>query len=80
MPTAKITSKGQLTVPKSIRLLLGIEQGDQVRFYKNKNGKVVIEALSGDIKNLKGIVPKQNKPVSLEDMDKAIRKSQSRKK
>ncbi len=30
--TAKITSKGQLTLPREVRDLLGVQSGDRVRF------------------------------------------------
>jgi AbrB family looped-hinge helix DNA binding protein len=33
MARAKITSKGQLTLPKEIRDQLGLEPGDEVEFY-----------------------------------------------
>jgi antitoxin PrlF len=29
---AKVTSKGQITIPKEVRLALGIEEGDEVVF------------------------------------------------
>ena len=30
---ARVTSKGQITVPKSVRDALGLEEGDTVRFH-----------------------------------------------
>jgi AbrB family looped-hinge helix DNA binding protein len=35
---AKITSKGQITVPREIRRLLGVQPGDRVRFESDANG------------------------------------------
>ena len=44
MPTkfdiAKITSKGQVTVPKAIRDYLGVEPGDHLAFVKQPDGTV----------------------------------------
>jgi antitoxin PrlF len=37
-----LTSKGQVTIPKSMRLHLGIQQGDEVNFETLPNGKVAI--------------------------------------
>jgi AbrB family looped-hinge helix DNA binding protein len=37
--TATVTSKGQITIPKAIRVRLGIEEGDQVAFVVER-GKV----------------------------------------
>jgi AbrB family looped-hinge helix DNA binding protein len=38
---AKITSKGQITVPLSIRKELGVEPGDSIEF-KKEGGKVTV--------------------------------------
>ena len=35
---AKVTSKGQVTIPKDIRRALGIEEGDSVVFEADENG------------------------------------------
>ena len=41
MELAKITSKGQITIPVAIRRLLGVREGDKVLFVEEE-GKVVI--------------------------------------
>lgn len=41
MPTA-VTSKGQVTIPKSIRERLGLAAGDAVRFHLDPDGRVVL--------------------------------------
>jgi antitoxin PrlF len=38
---AKITSKGQITLPREVRERLGVHDGDRVRF-EIENGKVVL--------------------------------------
>ena len=49
MDTAKVMSKGQVTIPKRIREFLNLENGDYVTFVVNKdrveiqNSKVFIE-------------------------------------
>ena len=49
MDTAKVMAKGQVTIPKRIRELLKLENGDYVTFVVNKdkveiqNSKVFIE-------------------------------------
>ena len=35
---AKLTSKGQITVPQAIRRVLGVEPGDLLLFESGKNG------------------------------------------
>lgn len=39
--TAKITSKGQITVPKEVRGALGVREGDRVIFEQSGNEIVV---------------------------------------
>jgi AbrB family looped-hinge helix DNA binding protein len=36
--TAKVTSKGQITVPREIRRALGVGPGDRLLFVHDKNG------------------------------------------
>lgn len=42
MPLAKVTLKGQVTIPKQVRRQLGIEDGDFVLF-QIENAKAMIE-------------------------------------
>lgn len=42
LDTAKLTSKGQITIPKQIRDLLNLEQGDLVVFYVDENKNIKI--------------------------------------
>ena len=72
MPTATITSKGQITIPKQVRTSLGIGTGDRVEFVEIKEGVFQIVAATQDIKSLKGIVPKPTRPVTIDDMNKAV--------
>lgn len=39
---AKVTSKGQVTVPRRIRELLNVETGDRLMFSTNDRGEVVV--------------------------------------
>jgi antitoxin PrlF len=41
LEVSKISSKGQITVPKSIRKLLKLQEGDLVVFVE-ENGKVIL--------------------------------------
>ena len=44
MELAKITSKGQITIPVSIRKLLGVKDGDKVLFLQEGNRVVMMNA------------------------------------
>ncbi len=72
MLAAKMTSKGQITIPKDIRQHLKIDQGDKIEFFVGENGVVIISPIKSDVRRLKGIIPKPDKPVSIEDMKEAI--------
>jgi AbrB family looped-hinge helix DNA binding protein len=40
---ARVTSKGQITIPKAIRDKLKLKEGDKVLFIESKDGKITIE-------------------------------------
>lgn len=72
MATAVVTSKGQITIPKTVRERLGVDAGDRVEFVETENGVFTVVAATRDVKELKGVVPKPARPVSVEDMNRAI--------
>jgi len=72
MSSATLTSKGQVTIPLSVRQAAGLTAGDRIVFVSDVKGHYAIVPASYSIKSLKGIVPKPEKPVSLEDMQEAI--------
>ena len=39
---AKVTSKGQITIPTSVREDFGIEKGDELVFYKGLDGRIAV--------------------------------------
>lgn len=66
-----ITSKGQATIPKAIRELLGLKAGDRVKFFVHPDGTVVLlpkVAASA----LRGILKGPRRPVTIEEMDEGI--------
>lgn len=71
MSQATLTSKGQLTVPKSIREYLKIDTGDKIEFIIDETGHVIINPKTLHIDDIFGIVQRK-KGVSIEDMNKAI--------
>jgi AbrB family looped-hinge helix DNA binding protein len=72
MSAATLTSKGQLTMPKDVRDALGVGPGDRVVFVRMEDGNFAVMPATHSVKSLKGLIPKPKKPVSLEDMDRAI--------
>ena len=73
MATAKITSKGQVTLPKAVRDRLGVHEGDRVDFVEDADGRIVLLPASQDVRRLRGMIQKPARPVRIEDMDEAIR-------
>ncbi len=45
--TATVTTKGQVTIPKAVRDLLGIVPGSQVDFQRATDGSVVLTRADG---------------------------------
>jgi antitoxin PrlF len=66
-----VSSKNQLTLPKAARERAGIKAGDRLRIFVRPDGGIVILPL-GPITALKGIVPKGEKPLTIEEMNEAI--------
>ena len=79
MPSATLTSKGQITIPAAVRAGLKLRAGDRVEFIET-DGHYEILAKTGSVMELKGMLPKPQKPVSIAEMNRAIamRGSQAR--
>ncbi|MBN9074059.1 MAG: AbrB/MazE/SpoVT family DNA-binding domain-containing protein [Rhizobiales bacterium] len=45
--STKITTKGQVTIPKTLRDLLELKPGNEVRFRYNENREIVMEPADG---------------------------------
>jgi AbrB family looped-hinge helix DNA binding protein len=74
MAVATLTSKGQTTIPSEVRSYLGLHTGDKLEFIIEEDGRVILEALTSDVRELKGILSKPKKAVTVEQMNKAIAK------
>jgi AbrB family looped-hinge helix DNA binding protein len=80
MPTATVTSKGQITLPKTVRELLRVETGDQVDFFLNEHGEMIVRPVRLDITDLRGLLRRPRKrSVSVDAMNAAIVTHHSRK-
>lgn len=72
MPTATITSKGQITIPIEVRKSLKLKAGDKINFFETEDGKYTFEPKTGSIMDLRGCIPNLGYTVSIEEMDEAI--------
>jgi len=73
MVTATMTSKGQITVPISVRNEMGLIPGSKIDFIPDQDGtwRIVRKKLS--IIDLAGALEYSGKSVTIEDMNKTIR-------
>ena len=70
---AKVTSKGQVTVPKDVRLALGIEEGDTVIFHV-EGARALMERTPGFLDLAGSIaVPAAKRNVAWDDVLKRSR-------
>jgi AbrB family looped-hinge helix DNA binding protein len=67
---ATLSSKGQATIPKAVREHLEIKPGDRFKFFFHPDGVIILPKIPTP--RLKGILPKPAKPVTLEEMDRAV--------
>lgn len=79
MATATVTSKGQITIPAKVREALGLDSGDRVEFVEIAKNQFAIIPAKGSVRELRGLFRGQlKKPVSIEDMNRAIARGASR--
>jgi AbrB family looped-hinge helix DNA binding protein len=74
MSAAKVTSKGQITIPVDVRQALRIEAGDRVEFVEVEPGRFELVPATRSVKDLKGMFGKSSKVVSVQQMNQAIAK------
>jgi AbrB family looped-hinge helix DNA binding protein len=72
VPTAVLTSKGQITIPKEVRDALGVDTGDRLEFVATGKGVFEVVAASKDVRELKGMIDRPRRPVSVEEMRRAV--------
>ncbi|MBI4538210.1 MAG: AbrB/MazE/SpoVT family DNA-binding domain-containing protein [Gemmatimonadetes bacterium] len=79
MATATLTSKGQTTIPKRIRELLGLRPGDRIDFVVEDGDRIVIRPATTPITQLAGLLARPGvRARSLKEMNEAVRRRASR--
>lgn len=68
---ARLTAKGQVTIPKEIRDQLGLKPGDRVKFFMDAYGTAVMLPMR-PASALRGIVKHRGKPVTIDEMNEAV--------
>lgn len=72
MASATLTSKGQITIPATVRDALGVVAGDRVEFVQIAPGRYEFIAATRSVTALKGMFGKARKAVSIEEMNAVI--------
>jgi AbrB family looped-hinge helix DNA binding protein len=72
MTAATVTSKGQITIPATVRAALGVEAGDRLEFVEVSKGRFEVIASTQSVTALKGLIPRRTTPVTIEAMNAAI--------
>ncbi|WP_062377299.1 AbrB/MazE/SpoVT family DNA-binding domain-containing protein [Demequina pelophila] len=74
MPTATLTSKGQVTIPVEVRAALDLHAGDRIQFTEIAPGVFEVRPANGSITVLRGALAHRAPatPLTVEDMDEAI--------
>jgi antitoxin PrlF len=72
MPSATLTTKGQITIPVQVRNDLKVDSGDRIEFVLVAPGRYELVASTRSVRELKGMFGKPSKTVSIDDMNKAI--------
>jgi antitoxin PrlF len=73
MITATLTSKGQITIPKSVRQSLHLQSGDRIAFVMHGENEAVMKPVTRTVDDVFGMLQqKGGKTRSVEDMNAAI--------
>ena len=75
---AKVTSKGQVTLPIVLRNRLGIEPGDRVVFVEQADGSFALRVRSGTFADLRGLLRSKARAASGKQIQEWIDEARSR--
>lgn len=78
MVGGKITSKGQITVPKAVRETLALKAGDRMSFVIHEDGTVTVQAETVALPSLRGVLKSNGRHVSVEQMSDDVRRAAAR--
>ena len=75
---AKLTSKGQITLPLRIRVRLKVGPGDRVVFVEGRGGKITVRSRSGTLGDMKGMLRTKNGPLKPAVLERWIGEARGR--
>ena len=62
-----------MTIPKPIRDRLRLRAGDRLDFVARDDGTILIVPVTGHLADLRGMLPKPKRAVTIQAMNRAIR-------
>jgi AbrB family looped-hinge helix DNA binding protein len=71
MASTRMTTKGRITIPVTVRAALGLSAGTRVEFVRLDRGKFAIVAASPEVRSLKGFFTRSSS-VTTDEMNDAI--------
>ena len=72
--TSTLTSKGQTTIPKDSRKRFNLQPGDLLEIVIDEDSRVLVLPASIDASELTGMLKPPAQPMSVAEMNRAIRK------
>jgi antitoxin PrlF len=75
---AKITSKGQITLPSRVRHRLKVGPGDSVVFIEGHDGKIVVRSKSGTLGEMRGMLSGQSSSSTHDTIERWVSEARSR--
>jgi AbrB family looped-hinge helix DNA binding protein len=80
MEVARVTSKGQITIPRDIRVKLDLKKGDKILFFE-ENGKYFLQnSASMALKTFQNIMKGEAEKVGFYDPDDVVKYIKTRRK
>ena len=73
MSISTLTRKGQTTIPIKVRNHLKLRPGDKIEFVIERDGRVVLTPKTIDVRQLRGMLGRSWRHLTIEQMDEAIR-------
>lgn len=81
MIASTLTTKGQITVPKTIRDTLHLLTGDKIEFVINNANEVILKPVTKKSDDVFGMLAqyKKSQAVSIEEMNQSIKRQMKKK-
>ena len=75
---AKITSKGQITLPARVRQRLNVRPGDSVMFSEGSDGKIIVRSKAGTLADMRGMLRRKGAAPTCDTIERWVGEARSR--